>query len=60
MTSIHAGEDENGTLQVIADSLNQELEAIWKAKNALSLSFPENTNSASGRQPEAKTDEIPF
>lgn len=60
-TSIHAGEDENGTLQVIADSLDKGLEAIRTAENALGLSFiPENTNNASDGQPEAKTDDIPF
>lgn len=61
MTSIHAGEDENGTLQVIADTLDQGLEAIREAENALGLSFiPKNANNASGAQPEAETDDIPF
>ena len=61
MTSIHAGEDENGTLRVIADSLDQGLEAIRTAENALGLSFiPENRNNASDEQPEAETDKIPF
>lgn len=61
MTSIHAGEDENGTLQVIADALDQGLGAIRTAENALGLSFiPENTHNASDGHSEAETDKIPF
>lgn len=61
MTSIHAGADENGTLQVIADSLDQGLEAISNAEKALGLSFiPQNTHNASDGHSEAKSDGIPF
>jgi hypothetical protein len=61
MTGIHAGEDENGALRVIADALDQGLEAIREAENTLGLSFiPKNANNASGEQPEAETDDIPF
>ncbi|MHC5656329.1 hypothetical protein [Stappia sp. ICDLI1TA098] len=61
MTSIHAGEDQSGTLQVIADVLNQGLEAIDKAEKALGLSFiPKKPEKPSGGQSGSESGEIPF
>ncbi|MCA1241471.1 hypothetical protein LC092_03365 [Stappia stellulata] len=61
MTRIHAGEDQNGTLQVIANALDQGLEAIGTAEKALGLSFiPKKPEKPSEGQSGSESDEIPF
>lgn len=61
MTAIHAGADENSKLSVIADSLEQGMEALKQAESVLGLSFiPQRRATVLGENPKPISDDVPF
>lgn len=61
MTSIHAGADESGKLSLIADSLEQGMDALKRAETILGLSFvPQKRDIAGDGQAERKKGDMPF
>lgn len=61
MTAIHAGADDDDKLSIIADSLEQGMQALKQAESLLGLSFiPEGRAVKSDENPGPNTDEVPF